>query len=73
MHGKLFIDGSSSGDVIQGQLGDCWFLGALAVMGSKEELLKKCFWRLDTFKEFGLFVLCFYKDCNLIFVLIDGS
>ena len=44
MHGKLFIDGTSSGDVIQGQLGDCWFLGALAVMGSREELLQECYW-----------------------------
>jgi len=44
MHGKLFIDGTSSQDVIQGQLGDCWFLGALAVMGSREELLQECFW-----------------------------
>jgi hypothetical protein len=25
--GELFIDSTSSGDVIQGSLGDCWFLG----------------------------------------------
>jgi len=71
MHGKLFADGTSSADVIQGQLGDCWFLSALAVIGSKEQLLRKCFWRLDDFKEFGLFVCVFYKDSKLMFVLID--
>jgi Calpain family cysteine protease len=43
----------------------------LFFLSSKEELLKRCFWRLDAFKEFGLFVLCFYKDCNLVFVLVD--
>lgn len=70
-HGKLFIDGSSSGDVIQGQLGDCWFLGALAVMGAHEKLLANCFWRGDTFKEYGMFVVRFFKDCHIIFIIID--
>jgi hypothetical protein len=71
MHGELFIDGSSSGDVIQGNLGDCWFLGALSVLGTDEGLLAKCFWRTNEFKEFGLFVCVFYKDCALRFVIID--
>jgi Ca2+-binding EF-hand superfamily protein len=70
-HGSLFLDGSSSGDVVQGQLGDCWFLSALAVMGAQEKLLQDCFWRMDTFKEFGLFVLRFFKDCHLMYVVID--
>ena len=69
--GALFIGGSSSGDVIQGKLGDCWFLGALAVMGTKQGLLEKCFWRCDAFKEFGIFVCVFYKDCSLVYVVID--
>ena len=64
-HGALFLDGCSAGDVIQGQLGDCWFLGALAVMGANAHLLKKCFWRLETFKEFGLFICRFYKVNDL--------
>jgi len=71
MHGELFIDGSSSGDVIQGNLGDCWYLGALSVLGTDESLLKKCFWKETEFKEFGLFVCVFYKDCALRFVIID--
>ncbi len=70
-HGNLFIDGTSSGDVIQGQLGDCWFLGGLAVMGANEGLLKDCFWRGDVFKNYGLFVVRFFKDVELIYVLVD--
>ena len=70
-HGSLFIDGTSSGDVIQGNLGDCWFLGALAVMGANEKLLQDCFWRLDSFKNYGLFVVRFFKDCSLIYVIVD--
>jgi hypothetical protein len=69
--GRLFVDGSSSGDVIQGILGDCWFLSALAVLGTREDLLKKCFWRLDGYKESGLFVCTFHKDLTVKYVIID--
>lgn len=27
---QMFVDGASAGDVCQGALGDCWFIGALA-------------------------------------------
>jgi hypothetical protein len=70
-HGKLFIDGASSGDVVQGQLGDCWFISAMAVMGSQEDLLNQCFWRMDSYKEFGIFVCRFFKDCSVVYVIID--
>ena len=55
----------------QGQLGDCWFLSALAVMGANESLLETCFWKKDSFKEYGMYVLRFYKDCNIIYVIVD--
>jgi hypothetical protein len=38
--GQLFVAGSSSQDVIQGSLGDCWFLGALACLATKQEMLE---------------------------------
>lgn len=71
MNGALFLDGSSAGDVVQGKLGDCWFLAALSVLGTRPKLLEKCFWRTDTFKEYGLYVCRFYKDCSLMYVIID--
>ena len=40
-------------------------------MGAHENLLRNCFWREDSFKEYGLFVCRFYKDCNLIYVIVD--
>jgi hypothetical protein len=30
---RLFVDGSGEGDVRQGHLGSCYFLGALSVVG----------------------------------------
>lgn len=41
------------------------------MLGTREDLLAKCFWRLESFKEFGLFVCVFYKDCALRYVIID--
>jgi hypothetical protein len=70
--GRLFVEGSGSGDVIQGSLGDCWFLGALSVIATRQELLEQAFWRGDSWaREYGLFVCRFYKDCTWKYVIID--
>lgn len=36
----FFNDDISSNDVMQGSLGDCWFIGALSVLATKDELLR---------------------------------
>jgi len=37
----VFIDdGASSNDVKQGQIGDCWFIGALSVIATRNDLLR---------------------------------
>ena len=37
---KFFDDGTESNDVVQGSLGDCWFISALSVMATKDYLLR---------------------------------
>lgn len=36
----MMKEGMTSGDVKQGELGDCWLLGALLCLGTKPELMK---------------------------------
>ncbi|KAE9047840.1 hypothetical protein PR002_g820 [Phytophthora rubi] len=67
----LFADGVSSGDVIQGDLGDCWFLSALSVVATRSDLLEQTFWRRDQHKAKGLFVCKFMKNFVWNYVLID--
>ena len=37
---QLFVDGVEPGDVIQGALGDCYFLGSLSTIATRKDLLK---------------------------------
>ena len=41
------------------------------MLGTDEKLIANCFWRLEEFKEFGLFVCTFIKDCAYLYVVID--
>ena len=45
---EFFKGGSSSSDVIQGSLGDCWFIGALSVMALRDDLLYENMQELET-------------------------
>ena len=38
---SFFIDGADSNDIVQGALGDCWFLSALATMSTAKGLVEK--------------------------------
>ena len=38
---QFYIDGASSSDVVQGALGDCWFLSAIANVASVPGLIEK--------------------------------
>lgn len=42
-------------------------------MGSKESLLQQCFWRTSEFQEYGFYVIRFFKDCNIVYVIIDDK
>ena len=43
-----------SGDVIQGALGDCYFLGALSVIATRRDLLMPLF--VSVHPELGLYL-----------------
>mmetsp|Transcript_35994 Transcript_35994/g.93636 ORF Transcript_35994/g.93636 Transcript_35994/m.93636 type:complete len:736 (+) Transcript_35994:1006-3213(+) len=69
---QVFIEGVDPGDVIQGRLGDCWFLGALSTVALKPPVLQHLFiGGARHRKEFGVVTLQFYKDGRWVEVLID--
>lgn len=57
----LFVDGVEPGDVIQGGLGDCWFLGPLSVIADKSALLMKIF-IATSYVEEGVYAFRFFKN-----------
>lgn len=68
----VFEDGVDSTDVHQGYLGDCYFLSALAVLGSK--LTRDKFIFLNTDDEFntcGAFCIKFYEQGVEDIIIVD--
>ncbi|KAL6060627.1 putative cytoskeleton-associated protein CAP5.5 [Balamuthia mandrillaris] len=67
----LFVDGVDEGDVMQGNLGNCWLLSAMSIIaGFSEQLIKDLF--LPTCKpEVGLYQCRFYKNGEWITVTVD--
>ena len=41
---QLFSDGAGSNDAVQGSLGDCWLIGAMSLMATRDDLLDDVFY-----------------------------
>eukprot|EP01114_Cavostelium_apophysatum_P007275 TRINITY_DN1929_c0_g1_i1.p1 TRINITY_DN1929_c0_g1~~TRINITY_DN1929_c0_g1_i1.p1 ORF type:complete len:718 (-),score=206.71 TRINITY_DN1929_c0_g1_i1:60-2213(-) len=66
---KLFVDGVEAGDVIQGALGDCYFLGALSVVATRKDLLEPLI--VSAHPEYGFYQIKFFKNGDWQVVTID--
>ncbi|KAJ7113933.1 hypothetical protein C8R44DRAFT_676394 [Mycena epipterygia] len=66
---QFFVDGANSNDIVQGGLGDCWFLSALATMATADGLVEKFCVARD--EEIGIYGFIFYKDDHWVPVIID--
>lgn len=67
---QLWKGGIKAGDVVQGALGDCWFLSALAVMAAKPHLLQQLFVKTGQEKA-GRYCVRLFKDGDWINVYVD--
>ena len=65
----MMKDGFSPGDVKQGELGDCWLLGAFLCLATNPELLKNLIYHDGI--EYGYSVFRFFKNGEWQFVVID--
>ncbi|KAG6830584.1 hypothetical protein H0H87_007581 [Tephrocybe sp. NHM501043] len=66
---SFFIDGADSNDIIQGELGDCWFLSALATMATSKGLVEKFCVARD--EKVGVYGFIFFRDTTWVTVIID--
>ena len=77
--GELFLDGAESNDCIQGKVGNCWFIGALSVLATRDDLLKKVLWGssdpkiISKFLKHGFWICKFFKGKEWHYVIIDDK
>ncbi|KAJ6472034.1 cysteine proteinase [Mycena sanguinolenta] len=66
---QFFVDGASSNDIVQGAIGDCWFVSALATMSTAPGLIEKFCVARD--EEVGVYGFVFFRDMRWVSIVID--
>ncbi|SJL03409.1 uncharacterized protein ARMOST_06763 [Armillaria ostoyae] len=66
---QFFIDGASSNDIVQGAIGDCWFVSALAAVCTSQGLVEKFCVARD--EKVGVYGFIFFRDTKWVDVVID--
>ncbi|KAF8802683.1 cysteine proteinase [Phlegmacium glaucopus] len=68
---QFIIDGADAIDIIQGELGDCWLLSALATMSTSKGLIEKLCISRD--EEVGVYGFVFFRGSTWVSVIIDDQ
>ncbi|KAG6837413.1 hypothetical protein H0H93_010031 [Arthromyces matolae] len=66
---SFFIDGADSNDIVQGAIGNCWFVSALATMSTCAGLIEKFCVARD--EAVGVYGFIFFRDSAWVTVIID--
>ncbi|KAG8945068.1 hypothetical protein FRC04_001229 [Tulasnella sp. 424] len=64
----FFDGGATASDISQGDLGDCWFLSAMAVVASAGLIEKIC---VERDEQVGIYGFIFWRDSGWVDVIID--
>jgi hypothetical protein len=67
---ELFFEGIEPADITQQLVGDCYFLGALAVLATQPRLVRRLF-SPSEYCEYGVYQLKFFWNKNWESVVID--
>ncbi|KAH7100356.1 cysteine proteinase [Auriculariales sp. MPI-PUGE-AT-0066] len=68
---QFFIDGATSGDIVQGDIGNCWFLSAVATVSTVPGLVERFCVARD--EAVGVYGFIFWRDCGWVDVVIDDQ
>ncbi|KAK7052859.1 hypothetical protein VNI00_004178 [Paramarasmius palmivorus] len=66
---QFFIDGADSNDLVQGGIGDCWFISALATMSTYGGLVERFCVARD--EQVGVYGFIFFRDSGWVTVIVD--
>ena len=67
---ELFRDGVSAGDIIQGNVNDCWILSALSILASHPVQLERLFVSTK-YADLGMYVVQFFKNGRWKLIIVD--